>query len=535
MALLVDEVVDLMGPDYPELLQNHEFIKGVIDREEESFRETLRAGLTILDASIADLKAEELLDGEVIFKLHDTYGFPLELTEEITAERGISIDSEGFNKAMNQQRERAKAARKESDESGITGDLRPLLDEHGPTQFVGRDQYEVEAEVIYVENHYVVLDQTPFYAESGGQIGDIGTLTTKNGIIQVVDTQLALEGLHVHRIEENTTEIKVGDKLKAEIDLIRRSSIRRNHTATHLLHSALRRILGEHVKQQGSWVGPDRLRFDFSHYEAVQPEEIKEIEDAVNAEILTNVHCNHYETSREEAEAAGAVAFFGDKYGEQVRVLEAGPNSIELCGGTHVKALGDIGSFKIITEGSIGANIRRIEAITGNAPIDRLRNLELILQSISERLSVPVDDVLEGIDKRINENKEIKSELNELRSALALSQVDSLVENAQGGLVVAEVTGVDQQGLKELATAICNKENVRAVILGLAPEGGGVALVSVVNPKSGLDAGVLVSQSAKTIGGGGRMNSEMTVIGGSKPENLQEALDQARNAAETAK
>ena len=535
MALLVDEVVDLMGPDYPELLQNHEFIKGVIDREEESFRETLRAGLTILDASIAELKAEELLDGEVIFKLHDTYGFPLELTEEITAERGISIDSEGFNKAMNEQRERAKAARKESDESGITGDLRPLLDEHGPTQFVGRDQYEVEAEVIYVENHYVVLDQTPFYAESGGQIGDIGTLTTKNGIIQVVDTQLALEGLHVHRIEENTTEIKVGDKLKAEIDLIRRSSIRRNHTATHLLHSALRRILGEHVKQQGSWVGPDRLRFDFSHYEAVQPEEIKEIEDAVNAEILTNVHCNHYETSREEAEAAGAVAFFGDKYGEQVRVLEAGPNSIELCGGTHVKALGDIGSFKIITEGSIGANIRRIEAITGNAPIDRLRNLESILQSISERLSVPVDDVLEGIDKRINENKEIKSELNELRSALALNQVDSLVENAQGGLVVAEVTGVDQQGLKEMATAICNKENVRAVILGLAPEGGGVALVSAVNPKSGLDAGVLVSQSAKTIGGGGRMNSEMTVIGGSKPENLQEALDQARNAAETAK
>ena len=535
MALLVDEVVDLMGPDYPELLQNHEFIKGVIDREEESFRETLRAGLTILDASIAELKAEELLDGEVIFKLHDTYGFPLELTEEITAERGISIDSDGFNKAMNQQRERAKAARKESDESGITGDLRPLLDEHGPTQFVGRDQYEVEAEVIYVENHYVVLDQTPFYAESGGQIGDIGTLTTKNGIIQVVDTQLALEGLHVHRIEENTTEIKVGDKLKAEIDLIRRSSIRRNHTATHLLHSALRRILGEHVKQQGSWVGPDRLRFDFSHYEAVQPEEIKEIEDAVNTEILTNVHCNHYETSREEAEAAGAVAFFGDKYGEQVRVLEAGPNSIELCGGTHVKALGDIGSFKIITEGSIGANIRRIEAITGNAPIDRLRNLESILQSISERLSVPVDDVLEGIDKRINENKEIKSELNELRSALALNQVDSLVENAQGGLVVVEVTGVDQQGLKELAAAICNKEEIRAVVLGLAPEGGGVALVSAVNPKSGLDAGVLVSQSAKTIGGGGRMNSEMTVIGGSKPENLQEALDQARNAAETAK
>jgi alanyl-tRNA synthetase len=281
-------------------------------------------------------------------------------------------------------------------------------------------------------------------------------------------------------------------------------------------------------------VGPDRLRFDFSHYGALQPEEIKDIENLVNAEVLDNTLCNHYETSREEAEAAGAVAFFGDKYGDQVRVLEAGPNSIELCGGTHVEALGDIGSFKIVTEGSIGANIRRVEAITGTAPIDRLRDLESTLTSASEKLGVPIDDVLDGIDKRINENKEIKEELNEVRRALALNQADTLAETAQNGLVITEVTGVDQEGLRELATAIASKVGVKAVVLGLAPESGGAALVSIVTPDSGLDAGALVSESAKTIGGGGRLNPDLTVIGGRQPENLQEALDQARDAAEMA-
>lgn len=533
MASLVDVVVEMMGSDYPELAQNHDYIRGVIDREEEGFRETLRSGLTILDTAIDGLKTGESLDGQVIFKLHDTYGFPLELTEEITRERGISIDSQGFSEAMNEQKERAKAARKENGTADISGDLRPLLEEHGLTSFIGREENKTEAEVLYIENNYVVLDRTPFYAESGGQIGDTGTLTNTRGAVRVIDTKLALDGLHVHETEDNELEIAVGDKLVVEIDVARRMDIRRNHTATHLLHSALRRVLGEHVKQQGSWVGPDRLRFDFSHYAAVQPEEIREIEDMVNMEVLNNLPCNHYETSKEKAEAAGAIAFFGDKYGDSVRVLEAGPSSIELCGGTHVNALGDIGAFKIITEGSVGANIRRIEAITGPAPINRLRDLESTLASASEKLGVPIDDVLEGIDKRIAENKEIKNELNEVRRALALNQVDALVETAENGLVIAQVTGVDQDGLRELATAISSRGGIRAVVLGLAPEGGGAALVSIVTSDSGLDAGALVSESAKTIGGGGRLNSEMTVIGGRQPENLQEALDQARHAAET--
>ena len=533
MASLVDVVVEMMGSDYPELAQNHDYIRGVIDREEEGFRETLRSGLTILDTAIDGLKAGESLDGQVIFKLHDTYGFPLELTEEITRERGISIDSEGFSEAMNQQKERAKAARKENGTTDISGDLRPLLEEHGSTSFVGREENKTEAEVLYIENNYVVLDRTPFYAESGGQIGDTGTLTNAKGTVRVIDTKLALDGLHVHETEDNELEIAVGDKLVAEIDVTRRTDIRRNHTATHLLHAALRRVLGEHVKQQGSWVGPDRLRFDFSHYAAVQPGEIRDIEDMVNMEVLNNSLCDHYETSKEKAEAAGAVAFFGDKYGDRVRVLEAGPNSIELCGGTHVDALGDIGAFKIITEGSVGANIRRIEAITGPAPINRLRDLESTLTSASEKLGVPIDDVLEGIDKRIAENKEIKNELNEVRRALALNQVDALAKTAENGLVITQVTGVDQDGLRELAAAISSRDGIRAVVLGLAPEGGGAALVSTVTLDSGLDAGVLVSESAKTIGGGGRLNSEMTIIGGRQPENLQEALDQARDAAET--
>ena len=533
MASLVDVVVEMMGSDYPELVQNHDYIRGVIDREEEGFRETLRSGLTILDTAIEGLKTGEPLDGQVIFKLHDTYGFPLELTEEITRERGISIDSEGFSEAMNQQKERAKAARKENGTADISGDLRPLLEEHGSTSFIGREENKTEAEVLYIENNYVVLDRTPFYAESGGQIGDTGTFTTTKGTVQVTDTKLALDGLHVHEVEDNELEIAVGDKLVVEIDTARRTNIRRNHTATHLLHASLRQVLGEHVKQQGSWVGPDRLRFDFSHYAAVQPDEIKDIEDMVNMEVLNNSLCNHYETSKEEAEAAGAIAFFGDKYGDQVRVLEAGPNSIELCGGTHVNALGDIGAFKIITEGSVGANIRRIEAITGPEPINRLRDLETTLALASEKLGVPIDDVLEGIDKRIAENKEIKNELNEVRRALALNQVDALADAAENGLVITQVTGVDQEGLRELAVAISSRDGIRAVVLGLAPEGGGAALVSKVASDSGLDAGALVSESAKTIGGGGRLNSEMTVIGGRQPENLQQALDQARAAAET--
>ena len=537
MPELVDAVVGIMGPDYPELVRNHAFVRDVLDREERRFRETLRTGSVILDEALDGLADGGRLDGDVAFKLHDTYGFPLELTEEITAERGLGVDLEGFRAAMADQQTRARSARKNAGGSAAAGDLRAVLEEHGATTFVGREVNEATATVLYADDDVVVLDRTPFYAESGGQIGDTGTLVFEGGTLEVLDTTLALDGLHRHHIQlpeasQPDDGLTVGQEVRAAIDIERRAAIRRNHTGTHLLHSALRRVLGDHVKQQGSHVGPDRLRFDFSHFEALTAEQMTAVEDLANADILANPSCNHYETSKDEAEAAGAIAFFGDKYGDTVRVLEAGPHSTELCGGTHVSALGDIGPIRIVAEGSIGSNIRRIEALTGTAPIDRLRAVETVLGRAAELVGVPVDDVLDGIEKRLAEARALRVELADLRTLAALGRADELAEAAEDGLVVALIDGIDRDGLRQLAMAVRDRDGVRAVVLGAAPEGGGAALVAAVATGSGLDAGALVAEAARTIGGGGRSNPEVTAVGGKAPERLAEALEQARAAAQ---
>ena len=537
MPELVDAVVSIMGPDYPELVGNHAFVRDVLDREERRFRETLRTGSVILDEALDGLGDGGRLDGDVAFKLHDTYGFPLELTEEITAERGLGVDLDGFRAAMADQQNRARAARRDAGGAASTGDLRGVLEEHGTTEFVGRDVDEVTATVLYADGDVVVLDRTPFYAESGGQIGDTGTLAAEGVTLRVVDTTLALDGLHQHRVETDGDasvgyRLTPGQEVRATIDADRRSAIRRNHTGTHLLHSALRRVLGDHVKQQGSHVGPDRLRFDFSHFEALTPEQVVAVEDLANADILANPSCRHYEATRDEAEAAGAIAFFGDKYGDTVRVLEAGPYSTELCGGTHVAALGDIGPIKIVAEGSIGSNIRRIEAVTGTAPIDRLRSAEAVLDRAASMVGVPVDDVLDGIEKRLAEVRALRGELDGLRTRVALGRADELAATAVDGVVVAVVDGIDRDGLRQLAMAVRDRDGVRAAVLGAAPDGGGAALVAAVAPDSGLDAGVLVADAARTIGGGGRPNPEVTAVGGKAPEHLAEALEQARAAAQ---
>ncbi len=537
MPELVDAVVSIMGPDYPELVGNHAFVRDVLDREERRFRETLRTGSVILDEALDGLDEGGRLDGDVAFKLHDTYGFPLELTEEITAERGLGVDLEGFRAAMADQQDRARAARRDAGGAASTGDLRGILEAHGTTEFVGREVDEATATVLYADGDVVVLDRTPFYAESGGQIGDTGTLAAEGVTLRVVDTTLALDGLHQHRVETDGDasvgyRLTPGQEVRATIDADRRSAIRRNHTGTHLLHSALRRVLGDHVKQQGSHVGPDRLRFDFSHFEALTPEQVVAVEDLANADILANPSCRHYEATRDEAEAAGAIAFFGDKYGDTVRVLEAGPYSTELCGGTHVAALGDIGPIKIVAEGSIGSNIRRIEAVTGTAPIDRLRSAEAVLDRAASMVGVPVDDVLDGIEKRLAEVRALRGELDGLRTRVALGRADELAATAVDGVVVAVVDGIDRDGLRQLAMAVRDRDGVRAAVLGAAPDGGGAALVAAVAPDSGLDAGVLGADAARTIGGGGRPNPEVTAVGGKAPEHLAEALEQARAAAQ---
>ena len=536
MGQMVDRVVDVMGADYPDLVKNHQFIRDVIDREERRFRETLRTGEAILDAELAKLAAvdsagtADSLPGPTAFLLHDTYGFPLELTEEITKERGIAVDIEGFRVAMAEQQKRAKDARGEMT-ANDTGTLVQLVEKHGETEFTGREEIETVAEIIHLDDEIVVLDRTPFYAESGGQIGDTGTIRTDTGEIAVEDTRYGVPGLVVHTIESVIGDVAVGQPAKAAIDNERRELIRRNHTATHLLHSALRMIVGEHVKQQGSYVGPDRLRFDFSHYEALTAGQITEIEDFVNAEVLANPACEHFETTMDEAQRLGAIAFFGDKYGDVVRVLQAGPHSTELCGGTHVRALGDIGPVRIVSEGSIGSNIRRVEALTGQATIDSFRSVGNSATAAAKTLGVPANDLLDGVERLQSEAKSLRHEVAALKQKMAIGQAPTLAAQAVDGVVVARVDGLDRNGLRDLAVSVRDHDGVDAVVLGAALDSGGVALVSAVTPEGGFNAGVLIEDAKKTVGGGGKPGDEFAVAGGSNAEALDDALDEVRAAA----
>jgi alanyl-tRNA synthetase len=322
-----------------------------------------------------------------------------------------------------------------------------------------------------------------------------------------------------------------GQVVHAAIDVDRRDAIRRNHTATHLLHWALREVLGSHVAQQGSWVGPDRLRFDFSHFEQVTPDQIRAIEDMVNRDVLANEPVRHFETTKAAAAELGAIAFFGEKYGEIVRVLEAGPHSTELCGGTHVRRTGDIGPTKVISESSIGSNLRRIEAVTGTGPIERLRQEEATLATVASRLGVPQGELLDGIDKRLAELRDLRAELKSLRAKAASSGASELASAAISGVVVARADGLARDDLRALAVAVRDQPGVEAVVLIGAPEGGGVALVAATTATSGFDAGSLIAESARTVGGGGGKHPELAVAGGKDASRIDEALDQARAAA----
>jgi alanyl-tRNA synthetase len=429
---------------------------------------------------------------------------------------------------MAEQRARGKAQAKKVAKSEHFDDFQQVLEAHGPTEFVGREEFETKANVLAVIGNTIVLDRSPFYAESGGQVGDTGTIRTDTGEALVVDTIYALPGLHGHAVEMVSGDITEGQEATVAIDVDRRDAIRRNHTGTHILHWALREVLGPHVKQQGSLVAPDRLRFDFAHYEAVTPEQIAAIEDLANREILANFPVRHFETSKGHAEELGAIAFFGDKYGDVVRVLEAGPHSTELCGGTHVRALGDIGPLKIVSEGSIGSNIRRVEAVTGLGPIDRLRHEEDLLAQAAEALGVSVDEIVEGAAKRTAEVKRLQKELDTLQREAARHQAGSLVDEAVDGVVIARLDGLPRNDYREMALALRDKSGIRAVVLAGEPDGGGAAVVAAVAPGSGFDAGAVLDGVNPLIQGGGRANPDLTTLGGKNSAGLDEALDLVR-------
>jgi alanyl-tRNA synthetase len=524
---LVDEVVAIMGDDYPELLDSHDLVRQTVEREEARFRETLRTGSAILDTALDKLAPGEPLSGDVAFQLHDTYGFPLEVTQEIVAEQGVEVDQAGFDAAMAEQRSRAKAARKVQGPGGLRDLDLPV------TEFVGREVDEADSPVLAVLDDeggtVVVLAQTPFYAESGGQVGDTGTITTDTGTAEVTDTTYGPPGVVFHHVSVEG-DLEVGQVAHAAIDVERREAIRRNHTGTHILHWALREVLGDHVKQQGSYVGPERLRFDFSHFEPVTAAQLAEIEDLANRQILTGEPVSHEEMSKTDAEALGAIAFFGDKYGDRVRVLQAGP-STEFCGGTHVAYLGQIGPLKVVSEGSIGSNLRRIEAVTGLGTVERLRRDEDLLAGAADKLGVTPEEVVTGLDKRLDELRALRDEVKALKRQTATGQSATLAGQAVDGVVVARVDGLERDGYRDLALAVRDHDGVRGVVLIGEPDGGGVALASAVTPDSGLHAGELIGDAARTVGGGGGKAPDLAVAGGRDASKIDEALDRSRAAA----
>ena len=537
MPRLVEQAIAVMGEAYPDLQANADLVTRVMVREEEQFRRTLRNGLAILEQELLDVSAGGALGGTVAFTLHDTHGFPLELTEEITLERGVGVDRAGFDAEMAEQRRRAKEARKAGgvDEARMA-EYREVLEQYGQSEFTGYAEEQSSARVLAVLHNddgtvEVFCDRTPFYAESGGQVGDTGTITSETGRVEVLDTTFAVPGLRRHTARVVDGVLNAGQEVVVTVDTVRRDAIRKNHTGTHLLHWALREVLGGHVKQQGSLVAPDRLRFDFSHVASLTPAEIDAVERLVNDEVLRNLPVTATEMSKADAEAKGAIAFFGDKYGDRVRVLEAGAHSMEFCGGTHVRATGDIGTVKIVSEGSIGSGIRRIEAVTGSQSVALLQRDERQLADAARLLSTTPDAVLEGIEKKLAELDELRREVKALKARLSLGQAASLAAQAVDGVVVARVDGLGTNELRELAAAVRQQPGVRAVALAGVTDAGGASMAAAVAPDSGLVAGDLVKPAFGVIGGGGNTKGDLVAAGGKNGAGVDEALAIARGAA----
>ena len=534
MSELADAVITLMDDAYPDLAENKNLIKDSLQREEEGFRRTLSAGMRILEGHLSEVNENESLSGEVAFQLHDTYGFPMELTQEIAAERKIAINLEQFNDAMALQRERGKADLSLKGNSTITDSvLQKAVEKLPATSFKGYIEHETTSKVLHLDNDFVVLDKTPFYAEAGGQVGDTGTITNENGTLVIGNTTAMPSGHYLHTVEQINGAIKTGDVVTAMIDSKRRLEIQRHHTGTHLLHWALRTVLGDHVKQQGSWVGPERLRFDFSHFASLTKEEIEQIEDLVNKEIFSGSSVEIVETTMKDAKELGALAFFGDKYGDDVRVLKAGEHSVELCGGTHVHNLSDIGPMKILSEGSIGSNIRRIEAISGTGTIGLIRSQQNLIEEASTNLGVPSSSLIEGVAKKNREIDELMLELDGLRTSVLKNSLGTLLDKAQDGIIAEQIDGVGRNDMRDLIGSLCGSEGIKAVILGVALDSGGVALAAGVQPGSKLDASELIAESTKLIKGGGGKGKDFAMAGGKDSTALEKAIHLARQKAES--
>jgi len=532
-SALVDAAVGTFATAYPQLVSDRDLIASVLEREEHQFDRTLRTGLGLLETALVDphVVSSRVLDGKLAFQLHDTHGFPVELTEELALERDVVVDRAGFDEAMREQRDRARAASRSQRAADETA-YRSLLDAEGPAQFIGRDaaHYTATARIQAVLEapdglSEIFLDHTPFYAEGGGQVGDTGTIATETGTAEVLDTIAPLPGVIAHRARVRGS-LHPGQEAVASIDRDRREAIRRNHTATHLLHAALRDVLGDHVRQQGSLVAPERLRFDFSHHGPIADEEHAAILEMANRDVIGDEPVETTETSREEAQKMGAVAFFGDKYGETVRVVRAGPHSLEFCGGTHVRALGAIGAIQLVSESSIGANTRRIEAVTALGALQRAADRERLLAEASALLRTDPEHLPAAVEKVAERLRAAEHELGKLKEQALRTDAGSLAQEAQDGVVVARTDGRTGEELRSLAGAVRHLAGASVVVLAGTAPGGTAALAACTDGT--VDAAALVRDVAPLIGGGGGGSSEVALAGGKSPAGLDAALDAVR-------
>ncbi|GAA65599.1 alanyl-tRNA synthetase [Pseudoalteromonas sp. BSi20311] len=531
---LVAALIEQMGQAYPELAKQQEIIEKVLRIEEEQFGKTLERGLAILEESLSDLTGD-VIPGDLVFKLYDTYGFPADLTADVARERQMTIDHQGFEACMAVQRKTAQQAGK------FGADYNEQLKSDKHTDFKGYDSTHYSGTVVEIfaageavslledgQHGIIVLDRTPFYAESGGQIGDSGTITVAGGEFVVTNTTKLGNAFAHHGSVQG--RIGVNDKVDATIDDARRDSIKKNHTATHILHEALRQLLGEHVSQKGSLVQPDRLRFDFSHFEAVTKQELREIERVVNDEIRRNFALNTELMAIDDAKAKGAMALFGEKYDDEVRVVTIGDYSIELCGGTHVERAGDIGLFKIVSESGIAAGVRRIEAVTGAEAIAYVSEQEQQLADVAALVKGDNASVLEKVTALLEKSKGLEKQVaqlnDKLASAAGASLLDSVVEINGVKLLVANVEGTESKALRGMVDDLKNKIGSGVIALGVA-SGDKVSLIAgVTKDLTGkVKAGELVNHMAGQVGGKGGGRPDMAQAGGSEPQNLTAALD----------
>jgi alanyl-tRNA synthetase len=539
---MVPDLVEQMGAAYPELVAEQAHVKGILKLEEERFFTTIEHGMAILDLEIGFINQpgeNQVLNGETAFKLHDTYGFPLDLTQDVCREHGVAVDVAGFDRAMAQQKEQARAAGKFK--------MATNLEYDGPaTIFRGYETLEHKGNILALykdsvpvnelnegETGVAVLDDTPFYAESGGQVGDRGELRSVHGIFAVEDTQKIQATVFGHHGVVTTGKLSVGNGVTARVDVAARNHTIRNHSATHLMHKALREVLGAHVQQKGSQVDPDKTRFDFVHTQPLTDAEILRVESLVNTEILANAECRARVMSIEEAQQTGAMMLFGEKYGDEVRVLDIG-SSRELCGGTHVQRTGDIGLFKIVAESGVAAGVRRVEAVTGESALALVQQQEMQLRQVADAVKAQPQEAASRVAQILDNAKNLEKELARLKSKLAGAQGDDLVDQAVAisgvKVLAAPLEGADAAVLRETLDKLKGKLKSAAIVLA-AVEDGKISLVAGVTPDlvAKIKAGELVNMVAQQVGGKGGGRPDMAMAGGTQPERLAAALASVSN------